>query len=293
MRRPSELFLAKAWDRLEAIYTRRHDRRWWRQRFGTLLAPPPRGRPSARRLGDVCARADYDFKRSERLEALVLLLRVLIARHDGRTMRVCVDAPTADDQVVGLSTSWLSRACGLSRDRVERALCDLKSAGFELWRHGARNRRVPRQPREWVPESLDAHGRLHPGRWKAWPAVRVLDGLLFRALEMGLEHSVWRQKKAREWLVVQKQRGDGPARPRPKSAPVIELGGLFQRLIQRPGEQPKLQDPLSTVGGQRQQRTVDAYEQAARRSRLFVRVMTAHPDWSPDAVRAEVKRLLD
>jgi hypothetical protein len=71
-----------------------------------------------------------ESKRSERLEAIVLVLSVLVYRTDLVSGRVG-SPPTADDEWFrGVTADYIARWTGLRLGRVTRALDDLRRAGF-------------------------------------------------------------------------------------------------------------------------------------------------------------------
>lgn len=290
----------------------RHDQKWWLQHFGSLLAPPPSGRAHARRTGSGDPFADYEYRRRERLQAIVLVARVLIARHDGRTMRVCRDAPDDNDEVTGIPLEQLARLTGLVAEpgsrrswspRLERALVDLKSCGFEMWRQVA-GRRVPRQPREWIEDHLDERGRVVPGHWRAWPAVRLLAPHLFKALGLEVSHSMWRRKKADEWAQARARRNATTQHSRRRRGRRVSspepVGSIlaFATVMQRPGgaanaalapPRPRLAPPApDTESAERARR----HTLAELRTRLYSNLATQHPDWSAEQLREATMRLL-
>jgi hypothetical protein len=251
--RPTEPFLAEAWDRTEWIFTRRKQRRWWRKQFGSFLSRPKEDDP------------EYEYRRSQRLECLVLLLRVLIARHDGRTMRVCRDAPGPDDEVDGIPMSYLMEVCELSSDQVERTIGDLKNARFELWTYSNdRRRRLPHhQPKEWVKGHQDRDGRWIAGHWKTYPAIRCLEPILFRSLDLVVAHGRWQKKKKDDWVAAQSDIVTEPTSQTTAKLTIFPMVSL-------PPE-----------------------ELAALETELLLQLRRGHPDWTDEQVRLEVVRLLE
>ncbi|MBK8185616.1 MAG: hypothetical protein IPK63_23075 [Candidatus Competibacteraceae bacterium] len=127
------------------------------------------GRPLARRL------ARWRQQRSERREALVAVLKLLLAYTDIATLTVAV--PAGSDWL-GLSAPWIATHADLSPSRVKRALATLSRAAW-LASTGQGRRFDPRQ-RRWV----------GPG----WGPVRRFSFRLIHAL--GLEVS-WNKARTR------------------------------------------------------------------------------------------------
>lgn len=126
-------------DHAGAIVSRRRD--FPELRFYGGVQQHPRRRKLARSPG---------WKRSERLEAIHLVVVYLLVRMDLKSQRVGVCE--SRDRCWGVSEKTIVRATGLSRWRVNRALGDLVWAGY-ISSH---------QPREeWAPD-----------HWRGWAAVR-------------------------------------------------------------------------------------------------------------------------
>jgi len=70
-----------------------------------------------------------DPKRSERLEAIVLVLQVLVFRTDLVTNRVGTPPGTRDEWFRGITADYIARWTGLRLGRVTRALDDLRGQG--------------------------------------------------------------------------------------------------------------------------------------------------------------------
>lgn len=135
--------------------------------------------------GRADATADVDRirkRRTERLEAMVLVLTALLRRCDVRTLRV---GDQRDDGLCsGVPIAKLVEATGLTPRRVSRALAELEAAGYirsvqpveALQQHAAG---CDRKGRCVCPPLLDADGKQ---RHRGFPSVRVVTPLAFRRL---------------------------------------------------------------------------------------------------------------
>lgn len=121
-------------------------------------------------------------RRTDRLEALVLVMIALLRRCDVRTLRV---GDQRDDGLCsGVPIAKLVEATGLTARRVSRALAELEAAGYiksvqpveALQDHRAG---CDRKGRCACPPLLDAAGNQ---RHRGFPSVRVVTPLLFRRL---------------------------------------------------------------------------------------------------------------
>lgn len=133
------------------------------------------GRPLAARLHR------WRQQRSERREAVVSVLTLLLAYTDIETLNVAVPC---GGSWLGLSVPWIAERTGLSRSRVKRALATLTRAGV-LVSTGAGRRYEPRQ-RRWV--------------GAGWGPVRRLSFDLIRriGLEVSWDSARRRRRKARK-----------------------------------------------------------------------------------------------
>ena len=127
-------------------------------------------------------------RRTERLEAIVLLAKVLILRCDRVTLRV--GTPRADGGCSGISEADLVCWTGLRVRRLERAMRDFRDAGYGSSHKKAR--------------------QVAPGRWKGYPSVRQLSMLFFARCGV------------LEWLREERQRASEAQRSG-RLAPVIDI----------------------------------------------------------------------
>jgi len=133
------------------------------------------GRPLAARL------ARWRQQRSERREAVVAVLTLLLAYTDIETLNVAVPGGGG---WLGLSVPWIAERTGLSRSRVKRALATLTRAGL-LVSTGAGRRYDPRR-RRWI--------------GAGWGPVRRLSFDLIRriGLEVSWDSARRQRRKARK-----------------------------------------------------------------------------------------------
>lgn len=155
-------------------------------------------------------------RRTERLEAIVLVLIALLRRLDVRTFRV---GDQRDDGLCsGVSIAKLCEATGLTEWRVGRALGDLEAAGY------IRSVQPVEALQDHVP-GCSKHGRcacpplLGPDgkqRHRGFPSVRVLTPLAFRRLGQNdrkvrrarsLAHQRWCRRTGRPASAVQLVQG--------------------------------------------------------------------------------------
>jgi len=71
-----------------------------------------------------------ESKRSERLEAIVLVLKVLVFRSDLVSGRIGRPPKEGDEWFRGISADFIARWTGMRDGRVERALDDVRWAGY-------------------------------------------------------------------------------------------------------------------------------------------------------------------
>lgn len=171
--------IGKAQAQLQRYYRSPHEGRWdvlsqgeRRQRLERQLqavggAETDAGRQLLQRL------ARWRQQRSERREALVAVLLLLLAYTDIATLTVAV--PRGPDWL-GLSAPWIAQHTGLSLSRVKRALATLARTALLI--NTGRGRQFDRRRRCWV--------------GSGWGPVRRFSFRLVRAL--GLEVS-WAQAR--------------------------------------------------------------------------------------------------
>ena len=227
--RPKPLALAKIWDRLPDLVLARFEVALWRRRYQLFLKRPEGGH--------------FEYRRSDRLEALVLVLRVIVAHLDLRTMRVLVDAPDEDDSARGLSLLDYSTKTRLSEDRLQAVFEDLKTLGLEQWKPAPDGRRLPQaQPRV---ESPQRPGDPAPGtasRWTALPAIRIISKELFGTFGLAFQFQRDRDHASKCSKAKRRQNKDdhpvgrsGAARPRRKPRPTKDYEDIAQGLSALPG----------------------------------------------------------
>jgi DNA-binding Lrp family transcriptional regulator len=149
------------------------------------------GRPLAARL------ARWRQQRSERREAVVAVLTLLLAYTDIETLNVAVPC---GGSWLGLSVPWIAERTGLSRSRVKRALATLTRAGL-LVGTGAGRRYDPRR-RRWI--------------GAGWGPVRRLSFDLIRRI--GLEVSWDSARRHRRKARRQAERPAPPTGPPPRTS---------------------------------------------------------------------------
>jgi hypothetical protein len=296
--RPEHWLLAEAWDRAPRIFFWRMQRARWRKHFGPLLARLRAYEP------------DYRWRRAELLEALVLVVRVLIAKLDIRTLQPVVDELLDDDDALGFPLRWLANtACEIRITRIKRVFQALKSAGFELYRNDTKGRRVPRQKRQYVPAKRNG-GDIVKARWEAKPAVRLLTPALFRCLELGDQYQSAKNYSDRQWKRNEKARQERARRaaelrhndasrfPRPWSQPEV-AGNLAFAFVNQLDPRPPALGPRIARPGQRlnpdRLEAQIAHAITEERNRLFFKLYRERKEQGipHDAIWAEVKRLLE
>ena len=176
--------IGKAIAKLRRYYDTPRDGRWdalsqgeRHARLARQLAAAGGARTEAgRRLADRLAR--WRQQRSERREALVAVLALLLAYTDIATLTVAVPAAGG---WLGLSAPWIAAHTALSPSRVKRALATLTRCG--LLAATGQGRRFDRRRRCWT--------------GVGWGPVRRLSFRLIRALglDMSWENARRRQRK--------------------------------------------------------------------------------------------------
>jgi hypothetical protein len=213
---------------------------------------------SKKRFPELLARGDRRFKRSERCEAIVRVLKCLLYFMDVVTLRVGLTR--ANDRCIGITEDRIVQWTGLSYSRVQRALADLRAAGFLF----------SAQPR-------DVRG---DGRFVGLAAVRTLSKTFFRriGLSIRLELEQKRGYKRRQERREREGRTSRVTDPRVRRF----LGTLVE-------------SAAADVGGTRARGS-----SADRRDRrtwleLVGRLCAEHrddPAWTIDRIKAEATRRL-
>ena len=139
-------------------------------------------------------------QRSERREAVTVVLMLLLAYTDIATLTVAI--PRSGDWL-GLSIPWIAERTGLSRSRVKRALATLTRAGL-LSATGA-GRRFDRRSRRWV--------------GAGWGPVRRLSFEVVRLLDMEVS---WNSARRRQRKVERRQALPPPAPLPPAGDPAAQ-----------------------------------------------------------------------
>ena len=211
--------IAKAVGKLREYYRTPREGRWdalsQAERQARLNRPRPAAGGSDPEDGRRAQRrARWRQQRSERREALVAVIGLLLYYTDIRTLTVAV--PRGGDWL-GLSGPWIARHTGLSASRVKRALATLARSAWLV--NTGRGRQFDRRRRCWV--------------GAGWGPVRRLSFRLIRAL--GLDVS-WRQAQRK-------------ARRSDARAPVLAAGS---QTAPPPTEIPALARPAPAPGAARE-----------------------------------------
>ena len=114
-------------------------------------------------------------QRSERREACLSVLALLIAYTDLKTLRIGI--PTSKGSMAGLSLTWMALRLGLGQRRVERALRDLVCSGLV--------------------DSRQRSHRKRNGHYQGAASFRALSPHLFTLLGLG-KWQVHEQKRAQK-----------------------------------------------------------------------------------------------
>lgn len=145
-----------------------------------------------RRIRQLYSRGDVipelGGRRSERREAVVLVLLVLVHHVDLRSLRVIVQR---GETFEGLARKAVARRGAMTLSRVRRAISDLERFGLLL---------PAKQPRE------DYEGPDGQIRYKGLPARRKMTPRLWRELGRGLALERERKRAAQRWRETQAER---------------------------------------------------------------------------------------
>ena len=197
------VLIARAIAKLQAYYGSPREARWDPLSQGerhhrlerALEAAGGPATPEGQKLAARLAR--WRQQRSERREAVVAVLMLLLAYTDIETLTVAIPAGGG---WLGLSVAWIAERTGLSASRVKRALATLNRAGL-LTSSGA-GRRFDARRRRWV--------------GAGWGPVRRLSFDLIRRL--GLEVAWNGARRRRRKDRVQRGRAAEPVAPPPPAA---------------------------------------------------------------------------
>ena len=255
------VLIARAIAKLQAYYGSPREARWdplsqgerhhrlERQIAAAGGPATPEGQKLAARL------ARWRQQRSERREAVVAVLMLLLAYTDIETLTVAI--PRGGDWL-GLSIAWIAERTGLSASRVKRALATLNRAGL-LTSSGA-GRRFDARRRRWV--------------GAGWGPVRRLSFDLIRRL--GLEVAWNGARRRRRKDRVQRGRAAEPVAPPPPAGTPAERQDRVRALRQRlaPGGDGAPDAPAPTAA---------ARQAAVERTRRIAELAAA--GLSPAAIR--------
>jgi hypothetical protein len=245
---------------------------------------------------------------------LVLVLRVLVAKHDGRSMRVCSAPPNSDDQVDGIAIDWIADVCDLSVKRVERVFKALKFAGFEIWKYsGDGARRLPSaQPRKRIEAYYDQDGNWHPEEYQFKPAIRLLHAILFQRLGLAVEHEIWRRKRINIWRAKRAQAAGagasvqrpGPRRPPSQPESTGPIIALFAPPL--PGQKATTASSAAMAASREAKAAAERHrqheadkqtqlERAKVRNRLFLQIVAEHQGdrWTREQILEELARRME
>jgi hypothetical protein len=153
--------------------------------------------------------------------------------------------------------------------RTERAICDVQRAGYQTTHLDKAGRRCAPQPRRQVVD-METGER----RFEGLPSVRRFGKLFFRRLGLAVEMDLAQKQAAKK----NRERAELEARDR-EVAQRTELARLARI---KPGgrymNNERLAEEAATANN------------ARRFNECALRLMLEHPEWTPDAVRAEARR---
>jgi hypothetical protein len=197
------------------------------------------------------------YSRSERREAIVRVLKCLLYFMDLLSLRVGF---RRDDRCLGITERKIAEWTGLSSWRVDRALTDLRRAGFVF----------SVQPRT-----------ITDGQYFGLAAVRTVARSLFRRLGLGTTLALEQKRayKRRQEGVCAASRRTVPPSP---SAPLRAVIGHLARATSWSKADSKA-DPI---------RGPEDPNLRMRWFQLCFEIRRAQPDWEPDKIRAEASRRL-
>jgi hypothetical protein len=199
------------------------------------------------------------FKRSERCEAIVRVLKCLLYFMDMVTLRVGL--ARANDHCIGITEQRIAGWTGLSFSRVQRALADLRAAGFLF----------SRQPRETRAD----------GSFIGLAAVRTLSKNLFRRLGLSIrleleQKRAHKRRQEQRLLDLKRESSTRPADP------------LLRRLVGRLARAVAA-DPSPPAPRTSHRPRSDSWLQ------VVAKLCEDHKDdpaWSIERIRDEATRLL-
>jgi len=233
-------------------------------------------------------------RRTERLEAIVLLLKAEILRTDLAALVIGQGAGDGE-HVGGISVRQLAEWCGLRAPckprhpgrerkrehlspRTERAFGDLMRAGWQLGKRDSAGRLCPYQFREQEVDPVTGESR-----WRGHPAIRRWNPLFFHRLGLKVELEL-AQAKAR----AKRSTARADARAAAAAAAAAEISAELR--IPKIRDAPRGGPPLEL--GRPAAPPATSEETARRLVELQLRARLAHPEWSADAIRAEARRQL-
>jgi len=201
------------------------------------------------------------WRRSERLEAITLVVKALLCHMELLTLRVLTRPGEGPRN--GIARTSLAKAGGLSLERVRQALADLYNAGY------LRSHKV-------CIKIVRDIGTVHVGL----PSVRVFTKLFFQRLELGVRLELERTKAS-------KRRAE-PTGPDPRA--MAALRAIKHRQLAAAREL-RFEDLRNDAAARAK---IDQEESRRRRElALQLELRNAHPDWDHERVRAELRRMLE
>ena len=201
-------------------------------------------------------------QRSERREACICTLAALLKHVDLATLKVGI--PTQGG-FINLSFSALRKQTLLSERRFERAIQDLKSAGFI----------TVAQPKEEV----------SPGKWVAHNAVKAISASVFALVGLAKALSFERQKASKRTARLRKKVDPDTSGPGTLTSR-YRVKQFLAAAFGKPGKDDKYnyKDPLSDHHKTQMQKILMS---------IMVDLKGKHPDWKPDKIRHEARLILE
>lgn len=215
-----------------------------------------------RRWPELCQATDVNYKRGERLEAIVRVCKALILRADYVSLRI--GWILLDDRCTGVSETELANMTALNPWRVQRALADLR--GTEEKPTGLLKSVQPRE------KTIDKDGR---ERWRGFKAIRTFAMEFFHRL--GLADDL---KRFRKWCYDRRERED-------KEHHQADAGARRPSILQ------SVLDGLAAGRGFVAPPVVRAAETIKRDAehwRVADEVYAEHPEWTPAEIETEAQR---
>lgn len=202
-------------------------------------------------------------QRSERREACVILLVVLLKRTDLVSLRVGI--PTCDG-FMSYTVDYIARETGMSLKRVERALADLRAAGII----------TISQPRQLLPD----------GSWKGLASVKAISKHLFSAFGLGSMLQKERDKASKRLKKKQRQweQGFAPEREQSTRTGKARFSLFMGGVTPQPNNKPK---QMPTSG-----ESLDDFEYRKQQMIRAGELKQANPDWSRDKCFEEAYKQL-